>query len=35
MIWTGPRLADSPKHYAYVRDPDGNKLTFYCEDPVA
>jgi len=31
----GPRLADSPTHYAYVRDPDGNKLAFYCEDPEA
>jgi len=31
----GPRLADSPTHYAYVRDPAGNKLAFYCEDPTA
>ena len=28
----GPRLDDSPTHYAYVRDPAGNKLAFYCDN---
>ena len=23
---------DSPTHYAYVRDPAGNKLAFYCDN---
>ncbi|MAV48019.1 MAG: VOC family protein [Alphaproteobacteria bacterium TMED89] len=31
----GPRVANSPTHYAYVRDPEGNKLAFYCDDPTA
>ena len=28
----GRRLDYSATHYAYVRDPDGNKLAFYCDN---
>ena len=27
----GPRPADGTVYYAYVRDPDGNKICAYCE----
>lgn len=27
----GPRPADGTSHYAYVRDPDGNKICAYCD----
>jgi len=27
----GPRPADGTTYYAYVRDPDGNKICAYCD----
>ena len=28
-----PRPSDSIVHYAYIRDPDGNKICAYCVHP--
>ena len=29
----GPRPRDAIVHYAYIRDPDGNKICAYCVHP--
>jgi len=29
----GSRPSDATVHYAYIRDPDGNKICAYCEHP--
>ena len=29
----GPRPCDAIVHYAYIRDPDGNKICAYCVHP--